>query len=172
MSKSGNVLADNPLEYMLAGNASAPQSPKQEPPKVVQLGAQETTRHQGAVDPQEQSPAIQRQGDDAQELAEVPVPATSREPSASAPARRAPSRKKGTRSKVAVREATAASRKNRIGTIQDPYTRSDGVKTRQASVTLPVDLLKRLNIYAIEAGIKTNQVYLDALEDYLGNRGR
>ena len=68
-------------------------------------------------------------------------------------------------------EPGASSVRNRIGTIKEPYTRSDGVTTRQASVTLPVDLLKRLNHLAVDTGMKTSEIHRDALEEYLEQRG-
>lgn len=61
---------------------------------------------------------------------------------------------------------------NRIGTLHKPYVRQkDGVETRQASVTLPVDMLRKVGHCAVDNRMKTSEVIRAALEEYLERRG-
>jgi len=68
--------------------------------------------------------------------------------------------------------AGAKSLANRIGTRHEPYTRKkDGIQTRQASTTLPMDLLKRLDHCAIDMGSNRSNLIYDAVCEYLDKRG-
>lgn len=66
----------------------------------------------------------------------------------------------------------AKSISNRIGTRHEPYTRkTDGIQTRQASTTLPMSLLKRLDHCAIDVGKNRSSLIYDAVCEYLDTRG-
>jgi hypothetical protein len=68
-------------------------------------------------------------------------------------------------------EAGALSHANRVGTHKQPYLRKkDGVETRQSTVTLSVDTLRKLNHLAVETGRRTSSLVSDAVEEYLRAR--
>jgi len=55
----------------------------------------------------------------------------------------------------------------RYGTRGNPYRRQDGTQTRTTSVTLPVELAKRLALYCAEHGHKQSAVIEQALLRHL-----
>jgi hypothetical protein len=48
-----------------------------------------------------------------------------------------------------------------------PYERQDGVRVRQWAVTLPVDIVRRMNHRAVDLGLKPAELVLQVLEQYL-----
>jgi hypothetical protein len=161
--KKQSVLAENPLDLILGSREkSAPTAP-----------SEPATSSVVAID--------------AAKRAAVPVPAdlaAERTPAAPAviEAKAAPvqpaARAEGPISDVGPRpearpEADASStRRNRIGTLQQPYLRKkDGVETRQASVTLPIDTLRKLGHCSVDTGMKTSELMRQAIEEFLQSRG-
>lgn len=165
MSKNNNVLASNPLDFMFGGEqpkADNEKAPEPEP-AVKKPVVKKPAPVVAAPAPERQEP----EEEPPETLRVVPQKAPAAPPKPARKRRRKPApppapeaEGEGSRSQL-----------NRIGTIQQPYTRSDGTQTRQASVTLPVELLKRLGHCSIDTGMKTSQIVRHALESYFDEQG-
>jgi hypothetical protein len=147
-----NVLADNPLDLVMGfGRKPAPapsaavreegrvvEPPKAEPPKAEPSNVVSITM--------EPAPTV-----------EAPAARSARV--------KRPQPKRPARPEADAEES--ASLKHRIGTIKAPYSRADGTLVRQWSITLPVDVIRRMNHLAIDRGVKPAELALQAIEGYL-----
>lgn len=66
------------------------------------------------------------------------------------------------------RDVTTSRSETGTGTINNPRRRADGVKTRATTVHLPVELARRLVMYAAEKGIRQSEVVAEAVRAHLG----
>jgi len=66
------------------------------------------------------------------------------------------------------RQASTKAPSNRKGTVQSPYVRkSDGVATVALTFTVPADLARRIKVHAAMTGVKSSDIGVEALEQYL-----
>ena len=165
-----NVLAENPLEMMFGGSARpVVRSQSAEPEELPTNGGASVV----AID----AKAARSSGHAARPAA------TAEAAPESAPVARTSEKSEPSTGLVptdmhspAADETAPRSRSgrgsNRIGTLQQPYLRQkDGVETRQASTTLPVEILRKLGHAAVDKRTKVSELIRAAVEQYLEREG-
>ncbi len=188
MSKS-NVLASNPLE-MLVGGGEPAESPRKRSRAVRRASAavaRPDVEPPSSV-PVAEKPAVEPLTVEPLPVKEVPRAANSvAKPDASvkAPPARSPAPPAAAAPVESVARAPSSDmpsatpsagsvlpllRGNRIGTLHQPYERRDGVRTRQGSFSLPVDLLDKVSHRAVELRMKKSELVQRALEAYFDSR--
>ena len=143
-----NVLADNPLDLVM-GFGRKPAAP-----------APVALREEG------RAPEMPKPEAASNVVSITPEPEPAMEMETAPMARPRAKRVQPKRAQAPVVEESA-SLKHRIGTIKAPYSRADGTLVRQWSITLPVDVIRRMNHLAIDRGMKPAELALQAIEAYL-----
>jgi hypothetical protein len=160
--KSKNVLADNPLDFIVSTRRAPSPTPLR--PAVTDASDSPETK---VVSPEE------GRGADVP-LARTDAPARPGQATSPLvmPGAAATVEVEGNGATELMLSDSGRSHANRIGTVHQPYTRKrDGVATRQASVTLPVEVLRQLGHCAVDTGMKPSEIMRAAVEEYLKARG-